>query len=89
MWALANPANGSSVNPIPTQREGADYAHHISASPPGFENPAAALLMDLISKFYVDSKNVSKTFLHRHYPLSKKTHTKKHVVLKYIFTLKN
>ena len=22
---------------------GADYAHHITASPPGFENPAASL----------------------------------------------
>jgi hypothetical protein len=25
------------------QPGGADYAHHITASPPGFENPAAAL----------------------------------------------
>ena len=33
---------GSSVNPITTK--GADYAHHITTSPPGFENPAAALL---------------------------------------------
>ena len=32
---------GSSVNPITTR--GADYAHHITASPSGFENPAAAL----------------------------------------------
>ena len=32
---------GSSVNPITTR--GADYAHHITASPPGFEKPAAAL----------------------------------------------
>ena len=40
-WALAHPEFGSSVNPI-TYR-GADYAHHITASPPGFENPAAAL----------------------------------------------
>ena len=35
------PPGGSSVNPITTR--GADYAHHITASPPGFENPAAAL----------------------------------------------
>ena len=39
--ALAHLELGSSVNPI-TARE-ADYAHHITASPPGFENPAAAL----------------------------------------------
>ena len=32
----------SSVNPITTR--GADYAHHIIASPPGIENPAAALI---------------------------------------------
>ena len=31
----------SSVNPTPSR--GADYAHHNTASPPGFENPAAAL----------------------------------------------
>ena len=42
-WALAHPEFGSSVNPITTR--GADYAHHITASPPGFENPAAALDM--------------------------------------------
>ena len=30
-----------SVNPITTR--GADYAQYITASPPGFENPAAAL----------------------------------------------
>ena len=43
-WAFAHPEFGSSVNPI-TTRGGADYAHHITASPPGFENPAAALLI--------------------------------------------
>ena len=37
----AHPEFGSSVNPITTR--GADYAHHITASPPRFENPAAAL----------------------------------------------
>ena len=41
MWALAHPEFESSVNPITTR--GADYAHHITASPPGFENPAASL----------------------------------------------
>ena len=41
-WALAHLEFGSSVNPITTR--GADYAHHITASPPGFENPAASLL---------------------------------------------
>ena len=36
LWA------GSSGNPITTRE--ADYAHHITASPPGFENPAASLI---------------------------------------------
>ena len=40
-WALAHSEFGSSVNPITTR--GADYAHHITASPPGFEIPAASL----------------------------------------------
>ena len=39
--ALAHPEFGSSVNPITIR--GADYAHHITASPPGLENPAASL----------------------------------------------
>ena len=39
--ALAHPEFGSSVNPITTR--GADHAHHITASPPEFENPAASL----------------------------------------------
>jgi hypothetical protein len=42
-WALAHPKFWSSVNPITTR--GADYVHHITASPPGFENPAAALIL--------------------------------------------
>ena len=29
--------------PYYNQGGGADYAHHVTASPPGFENPAAAL----------------------------------------------
>ena len=41
-WALAHPEFGSSVNSITAR--GADYAHHITASPPGIENPAASLL---------------------------------------------
>ena len=40
-WALAHPKFGSSVNPNTTM--GADYAHHITASPTGFEIPAASL----------------------------------------------
>ena len=39
--ALAPPELGSSVNPIPT--EGADYAHHITASTLGFENLKTSL----------------------------------------------
>ena len=42
-WALAHPEFGSSVNPITTR--GADYAHHITASLPGYENPAASLIL--------------------------------------------
>ena len=42
-WALAHPEFERLVNPITTR--GADYAHHITASPPGFENPAASLHM--------------------------------------------
>ena len=40
-WALVHLEFGSSVNPITTK--GADYAHHITVSPPGFKNPAASL----------------------------------------------
>ena len=40
-WAFAHLEFGSSVNPITTR--GADYAHHITASPPRFGNPAASL----------------------------------------------
>ena len=40
-WALAHPEFGVSVNPIPTK--GVDYAHHITACPPGFENLVASL----------------------------------------------
>ena len=54
-WALAHPEFWSSVNPITTR--GADYAHHITASPPGFEIPAASLKyihygLDLYLLFY-------------------------------------
>ena len=41
--ALAPPEFGSSVNPIPTKGGGADYAHHITASTPGFENLTTSL----------------------------------------------
>ena len=40
-WALAHLEFGSSVNPITTR--GVDYAHPITASPPGFEKLAASL----------------------------------------------
>ena len=40
-WALAHPEFWSSVNPIPTR--GTDYAHHITARPPRFENLTASL----------------------------------------------
>ena len=40
-WALAHPEFEVTFNPIQTR--GADYAHHITASPPGFENLAASL----------------------------------------------
>ena len=33
------------------QPGGADYAHHITASPPGFENPAAALYYNDMPQF--------------------------------------
>ena len=46
-WALAHPEFGSSVNPITTR--GADYDQGITASPPGFEIPAASLHLFLIN----------------------------------------
>ena len=49
-WALAHPEFGSSVYYL-LQPGGVDYAHHITASPPGFENPAAALLWLLSFRF--------------------------------------
>ena len=39
--ALAPPEFGSSLNPIPAR--GADYAHHITGSTPGFGNLTTAL----------------------------------------------
>ena len=41
-WALAHLEFGSLVNPVTTR--GADCAHHITASPPRFENTAASLV---------------------------------------------
>ena len=41
-WALAHPEFGVTFNPVQTR--GADYAHLITASPPGFENLAASML---------------------------------------------
>ena len=49
-WALAHPEFGSSVNPFTIR--GADYAHHITASPPGIENPAASLFLLLNLSFW-------------------------------------
>ena len=48
--ALAHPEFGSSANPITAR--GADYAHHINASPPGFENPVASLVLALPAFFF-------------------------------------
>ena len=46
-WALLTHLEfGSSVNLITTR--GADCAHHITASPPGFENPVASLKDDIV-----------------------------------------
>ena len=45
-WTLAHLEFESSVSPITTR--GADYAHHITASPTGFENPAASLISILV-----------------------------------------
>ena len=41
---LAPPEFGCHVNPTPTR--GADYAHNITASTPGFENLKTSLYMD-------------------------------------------
>ena len=45
-WALAHPEFGSSANPIPTR--GADYAHHITACPPAFENLTVSMSLDQV-----------------------------------------
>ena len=64
VMTLAGRQGGRSVNPITTR--GADYAHHITASPPGFENPATSLsytkylyLKYLIVRHLVVSHNLS------------------------------
>ena len=59
-WALAHLEFGSSVNPITIR--GADYTHHITASPPGFENPAAPLSTDgrcVFTRFLKASENTA------------------------------
>ena len=43
----AGGAFGSSLNPIPAR--GADYAHHITGSTPGFGNLTSALTYVLLS----------------------------------------
>ena len=51
-WALAHPEFGSSVNPTPSR--GADYAHHSTACPPGFENLKTSLAYEI----YLENKSV-------------------------------
>ena len=58
--ASAPPIFDSSVNPIST-RGGADYAHHITTSPPGFSDLATALHNSSVHVFdnvTLDDKNV-------------------------------
>ena len=50
-WALAHLEFGSLVNPITTRE--ADYTHHITASPPKFENPAASLVCNTQYWYYI------------------------------------
>ena len=57
-WALAHPEFWSSVNPITTR--GADYAHHITASPPGFEIPAASLQTQIYLLKVILNVNIMK-----------------------------
>ena len=64
-WALAHPEFGSSVNPITTR--GADYAQRITASPPGFENLVAALILDpqvCLKKLGIGSSLYGKSVLY-------------------------
>ena len=44
-WVEPHPEFGSLVNPIPTGGKGADYAHHVTACPPRFENLTASLII--------------------------------------------
>ena len=53
--ALASPEFESSVNPIPIQL--AEYAHHITASTPGFENLKTALWWPPFTYFIATSYN--------------------------------
>ena len=46
MPLAGGPEFGVSVNPISTR--GADYAHHITASPPGLENLTASRLTNIL-----------------------------------------
>ena len=54
-WAgWAHPEFGSSVNPIPTAGGGggaANYTHHITTCPPGFETLTASLRHSSIGSF--------------------------------------
>ena len=62
-WALARQEFGSSVNPIITR--GADFAHHITAFPPGFENLAASLQSCDLSILFIKKMCILPRFLKR------------------------
>ena len=53
-WTLAHPECEAPVNPTPTKR--ADYAHRITACPPGFENLTTSLL--LVTTIHAISKRL-------------------------------
>ena len=53
-WALAHLEFWNSVNPIQTRE--ADYVHHITACPPGFESLAASLYTS--SSHFVNLRNL-------------------------------
>ena len=58
---FSTPGMGKSTNPIPTSnQEGANYAHHIMASIPGFKKPNdIAVKRSHISAFASEQRNIS------------------------------
>ena len=58
-WALANPELEVSVNPIQNRGGGSDYAHGITAYPPGFENLTASLLYKYTIIYYQSYEMIS------------------------------